>query len=105
MEFPSKRKDLLIEVFCVGLGTPPFICGVNGHATTNALEEIEVALIEEMDTDEYATFEKGDGTYLFKAIHEPADEGTSAYWELEQIAFEPIPAPDLGEDDRFSGAY
>ena len=99
-QFPSRRKDLLVEVFYIGVGTPPFICGVDGHATTNVLEEIETMLVDEADLAEYTTFEKGEGTYLFKAVHEPADEGCSAYWELEQIAFEPTPAPDLGEDDR-----
>ena len=102
-KFPSQRKDIFIEVFCAGRGTQPFICGADGHITIDTLQEIEDALIIEMDVDEYTTFEKGDGTYLFKAHHEPADEGTYAYWEVEEVAFEPLPAPDLGEDDRYGG--
>jgi len=100
VQFPSDKKDLLVEVFYVGVGTPPFIYGVEGHVTTNALEEIEDMVIEEADPADYTTFEKGEGTYLFKAKHEPADEGCSAYWELEAVAFKPMPDPDLGEDDR-----
>ena len=86
--FPSDRKKTIIEVF-MQKGDPAFICGVNGHITTETMEAIEKDINENRDDDEK------DGRYLYEITYieaQTGDEGRielPAHWDLSEIAFEP----------------
>lgn len=85
---PSQRKGLLIEA-CFIKDCPPFIYGVNGHATISAIEEMEEQLQEDAADVE-------DGTYLYECYHESAEYGfegrmeQAAYWQMDQIGYWPL---------------
>lgn len=89
-EMPSSLKTPFIEVFYQP-GDYLFICGVNGNVTTWMLNQIEDSLGE----NEEHTFDKGPGTYLFKATYDPGqynDEGRCELppcWDLELVYFMP----------------
>jgi len=91
--FPSDAKCPVVEVFYQS-GDDPFVCGAQGHVTPDVLEEIEKGLKDERDD---GTFDKGDGSYLFRATHQEGqygDEGRCEippHWELDFIAFKPSP--------------
>ena len=99
-EMPSSLKTPFIEVFYQA-GDPPFICGVNGNATTSILLEIEEGLSE----DEQYTFDKGDGNYLFKTTRDPGqydNEGwceIPPYWDLDLVLFSPIAQADREKEE------
>lgn len=85
---PSQRKRLLIEA-CFIKDCPPFIYGVNGHATISAIEEMEEQLQEDAADVE-------DGTYLYECYHEAAEYGfegrmeQAAYWQMDQLGYWPL---------------
>jgi len=91
MEFPSDRERLLVEMF-YQTGDSPFICGVLGHATLDALQEMETDVA--VNADEY--FTKGDGTYLFDATSQPGQYGEFGrceilpHWELELLLYRQV---------------
>ena len=99
-EMPSSLKTPFIEVFYQA-GNPPFICGVNGNATTSILLEIEEGLSE----DEQYTFDKGDGNYLFKAVWVSVQydgEGRCElppYWNLDLVSFSPNAQADCEKEE------
>lgn len=72
-------EKLLIEVFYLAGGETPFICGVNGKATTQCLCEIESDLIG----DDPYNFDKGEGSYFFNVYHEPTQYGFEGRIEIE----------------------
>ena len=82
--------NLRVEVFCEE--NYCFVCGAWGKCTTSILEEIEDEIAENF-------LPLPDGTYTFTAHYENAQrdhEGRieiQAYWELDQIGYEPIPMP------------
>ena len=86
--FPSDNAKTIIEVF-QQKGDPAFICGVNGHITTETMEAIEKDINENRDDDEK------DGRYLYEITYSEAQTGDEgrielpAYWDLSEIAFEP----------------
>ena len=86
--FPSDNSKTIIEVF-QQKGDPAFICGVNGHITTETMEAIEKDINENRDDDEK------DGRYLYEITYieaQTGDEGRielPAYWDLSEIAFKP----------------
>ena len=79
---------MLIEA-CFIKDCPPFIYGVNGHATSGAIEEMEEQLQEDAADIE-------DGTYLYECYHESAEYGFegrmehAAYWQMDQIGYWPL---------------
>ena len=86
--FPSDNAKTIIEVF-QQKGDPAFICGVNGHITTETMEAIEKDINENRDDDEK------DGRYLYEISYSEAQTGDEgrielpAYWDLREIAFTP----------------
>lgn len=88
MEFPSEMQLLTVELLCQD-GELPFVCGVVGCATADAINEIE----REAGANTDEMFTRGDGSYLFRATWEAGqygDEGRceiAPYWDLELLAF------------------
>jgi hypothetical protein len=56
--------ELLVQVF-YQKGDDPFLVGVNGHVNSELLKSIETDAVPD------ATYDKGDGDYLFRAEYEP----------------------------------
>jgi hypothetical protein len=85
---PHDSKTLTVAFFFLA-GDEPFICGVNGWATTSALDEIEREATEEKEI----IFAQGDGEYLFQTARDPGqydNEGRcemSVYWDLRLLAY------------------
>lgn len=73
-EMPKDNKNLLIQLYLpIDKELEPFICGVNGHATIDYLEDIEKEAIKY----KYEIFENGPGDYLFE-VSQPAPESGEA---------------------------
>ena len=89
---PTKRVNNYVQFFYAGEGDDPFICGVDGHFTADAINDIEKDFLSE-DCD---AFDKGAGDYLFKVIYEPEQRGEygrieyAAWWDLSEVLFEPL---------------
>ncbi len=90
---PSKRKKHYVQFFFSGQDEP-FICGVDGHFTSDILDEIQSEFLEENDE----SFSKGAGDYLFQVWRESdqiGEEGrieNPGYWMLNEVSFEPLEA-------------
>lgn len=90
---PSDGKSLQIEFFYLAGGEDPFICGVNGAATTTILAEIE----DEIVKDPGDLFDQGEGSYLFKACYEKGEYSpidgrceNAPYWDLTLVSFKTL---------------
>lgn len=98
---PSNLDALMVEFFYQA-GDDPFVCGVTGHVTTEALFKIEAEAKQESES----LFDKGDGSYLFEATWFSGQYGEYGQcelppgWDLEWVAFEEA---DLGHNASFSG--
>lgn len=87
---PTKRKKSYVQFFYSG-EDDPFICGVDGHFTSDAMDDISKEFLECMDS-----FDKGAGDYLYQVWREQEQTGEygmieiPAYWSLEEVLFEPL---------------
>lgn len=81
-------------------GGEPFICGVRGDATIEALKEMEAIMIANAGE----MFTSGDGDYVFNARHcdgqrsfpETGQWDFPPYWEFERVGFEAAAAAGEG---------
>ena len=89
MILPSARGRTFVEVYYL-VDHAPFICGVDGHITSEILSEIE----SDMTESEY--WKRGSGLYLCAVQWIDAqigDEGRvelPGYWDLDIVQFEPM---------------
>jgi hypothetical protein len=89
-KWPTDSKQIMIEAFYQD-GGDPFVCGVNGHVTVQAITDIE-SEIKDYSEDH---FTKGDGSYLFEASFDAGEYEFGCcihapYWELTLIDFRPM---------------
>lgn len=89
---PTKRSKNYVQFFYAGHGDEPFICGVDGHFTSDTLDEIAKDFLSEgLDS-----FDKGAGDYLYQVTYEPEQRGEygmieiAAWWDLVEVLFEPL---------------
>lgn len=91
IEMPSSKFNPLIEL-CFVDETTIFVCGAEGNITIGMLEEIENDVLE----NGLDMFERGVGTYLFRASYYKGQYGEygacelAPGWELDFVAFEPF---------------
>ena len=83
----------IVGLFYIEGDDGPFVCAVNGHITTEAIEEIE----QDIKDNGNDGFDKGDGSYLFRAVWQEGQYGPEGrceiapYIELEFLKYEAIP--------------
>jgi hypothetical protein len=94
---PTKRGKNYVQFFYNG-EDEAFICGVDGHFTADTLDDIVNDFLENPDETYVDAFSKGAGDYLYLATYNPEQRGEfgmveiAAWWELDEVLFEPLEA-------------
>jgi hypothetical protein len=87
--FPYLRNSIVLKpadlvIFCVIDPTCPFICGVSGKFTTEALQKIEEDYLDDIPEDI-----EGIETITYECFWDPGDYnpgGYEGYWILEEVS-------------------
>jgi len=77
---------VIVEMYYMGEGDDPFICGVWGKIDPNSLEDIERDCRENLEE----SFPSGGGSYWFLAERDEGDDLHAAYWDLTQIRYKKL---------------
>lgn len=93
---PSSRNKTYVQFFYSGHDAP-FICGADGHVTSDMMDEVESEYLEGFELCGSDVFKEA-GDYLFQVNRESAQTGEFGrieipeYWNVCFVRFEPLSA-------------